>query len=79
MYWVHLKDLTLDKDKVKVLSVKFSKVGKKTFTDYKNLEWIVCRSHGIDNVNIQEAKNEILVLLLLHQLQNHVLIGLVIK
>ena len=53
---------TLDKDKVKVLSVKFSKVGKKTFTDYKNLEWIVCRSHGIDNVNIQEQRNEILVL-----------------
>ena len=47
---------TLDKDKVKVLSVKFSKVGKKTFTDYKNLEWVVCRSHGIDNVNIEEAR-----------------------
>ena len=47
---------TLDKDKIKVLSVKFSKVGKKTFTDYKNLEWVVCRSHGIDNVNIEEAR-----------------------
>lgn len=47
---------TLDKDKVKVLSVKFSKVGKKTFTDYKNLEWVICRSHGIDNVNIEEAR-----------------------
>ena len=56
MYWVDLKGSTLDKDKVKVLSVKFSKVGKKTFTDYKNLEWIVCRSHGIDNVNIQDTK-----------------------
>lgn len=47
---------TLDKDNIKVLSVKFSKVGKKTFTDYKNLEWVVCRSHGIDNVNIEEAR-----------------------
>lgn len=47
---------TLDKDKIKVLSVKFSKVGKKTFNDYKNLEWVVCRSHGIDNVNIEEAR-----------------------
>lgn len=47
---------TLDKDKIKILSVKFSKVGLKTFTDYKNLEWIVCRSHGIDNVNIEEAR-----------------------
>ena len=47
---------TLDKDKIKVLSVKFSKVGKKTFTDYKNLEWVICRSHGIDNVNIEEAR-----------------------
>mgnify|MGYP007132595354 CR=1 FL=1 len=25
---------TLDKDKIKVLSVKFSKVGKKTFTNF---------------------------------------------
>ena len=47
---------TLNKDDIKVLSVKFSKVGAKTFTDYKNLEWIICRSHGIDNVNIEEAR-----------------------
>jgi|TARA_B110000977_G_C11079964_1_gene492605 lactate dehydrogenase-like 2-hydroxyacid dehydrogenase len=47
---------TLDKDTIKVLSVKFSKVGLKTLTDYKNLEWIICRSHGIDNVNIELAK-----------------------
>lgn len=47
---------TLNKDNIKVLSVKFSKVGLKTFDDYKNLEWIICRSHGIDNVNIEEAK-----------------------
>ena len=43
-------------DEIKVLSVKFSKVGKQTFDKYKNLEWVVCRSHGIDNVNITEAK-----------------------
>lgn len=47
---------TLNKDDIRVLSVKFSKVGLKTFTDYKNLEWVVCRSHGIDNVNIEEAR-----------------------
>jgi lactate dehydrogenase-like 2-hydroxyacid dehydrogenase len=47
---------TLNKDDIKVLSVKFSKVGLKTFTDYKNLEWVICRSHGIDNVNIEEAR-----------------------
>ena len=41
---------------IKVLSVKFSKVGKQTFDKYKNLEWVICRSHGIDNVNIDEAK-----------------------
>jgi lactate dehydrogenase-like 2-hydroxyacid dehydrogenase len=47
---------TLNKDDVKVLSVKFSKIGLKTFNDYKNLEWIICRSHGIDNVNLEEAR-----------------------
>lgn len=47
---------TLNKDNIKVISVKFSKVGAKTFDDYKNLEWIICRSHGIDNVNIEEAR-----------------------
>ena len=43
---------TLDKSKIKVLSVKFSKVGKKTLSDYQNLKTIICRSHGIDNVNV---------------------------
>lgn len=43
-------------DDVKVLSVKFSKVGKTTFDRYKNLEWVVCRSHGIDMVNEKECK-----------------------
>jgi len=43
-------------DDIKVLSVKFSKVGKTTFERYKNLEWVVCRSHGIDMVNEKECK-----------------------
>jgi len=42
---------TLDKSKIKILSVKYSKVGKKTLSDYPNLKSIICRSHGIDNVN----------------------------
>lgn len=44
-------------DEIRVLSVKFSKVGKKTLDTYKNLEWIVCRSHGIDNVNEREVRS----------------------
>lgn len=38
------------------MSVKFSKVGKTTFDKYKNLEWVVCRSHGVDMVNLDECK-----------------------
>jgi|TARA_B100000282_G_scaffold50565_1_gene32046 lactate dehydrogenase-like 2-hydroxyacid dehydrogenase len=41
---------------VEILSVKFSKVGQKTFDAYPNLKWIVCRSHGYDNVNVDLAK-----------------------
>jgi len=41
---------------VEVLSVKFSKVGKKSFESYPNLKWIVCRSHGSDNVRLDLAK-----------------------
>src|SRR6056300_1418366 len=44
-------------DDIKVLSVKFSKVGKVTLDRYKNLEWVVCRSHGVDNVNEKEIKS----------------------
>jgi phosphoglycerate dehydrogenase-like enzyme len=43
-------------DDVRVLSVKFSKVGKTTFQKYKNLEWVVCRSHGVDMVNLDECR-----------------------
>ena len=41
---------------VEVLSVKFSKVGQKTFDAYPNLKWIVCRSHGYDNVRVDLAE-----------------------
>lgn len=49
---------TLDKSKIRVLSVKSSRVGKKTLTDYPNLEWIICRSHGVDNINISEVSKK---------------------
>lgn len=41
---------------IRVLSVQFSKVGKKTYDAFPNLEWIVARSHGIDNVNLEECE-----------------------
>ena len=41
---------------VEVLSVKFSKVGPKSFECYPNLKWVVCRSHGSDNVRMDLAK-----------------------
>jgi lactate dehydrogenase-like 2-hydroxyacid dehydrogenase len=43
---------------VKVLSVKFSKVGKQTLNKFPNLEWIVCRSHGVDMVNLKDAREK---------------------
>ncbi len=45
----------VDKD-IRVLSVQFSKVGKKTYDAFPNLEWIIARSHGIDNVNLEECE-----------------------
>ena len=36
---------------VEVLSIQFTKVGEKTYKAMPNLKWIVCRSHGFDNVN----------------------------
>ena len=53
-------EITRDID-VEVVSVKFSKIGQKTFDAYPNLKWIVCRSHGYDNVNEELAKNIMLV------------------
>ena len=41
---------------VELLSVKFSKVGQKTFDNYPNLRWILCRSHGYDNINVELAE-----------------------
>ena len=41
---------------VKVLSVQFTKVGEKTYKAFPNLEWIIIRQHGYDNVNIDECK-----------------------
>jgi len=42
---------------VEVLSVKFSKVGQKTFNAYPNLKWIICRAHGYDNINLDLARS----------------------
>ena len=44
----------VDKD-VRVLSVQFSKVGAKTYSAFPNLEWIIARSHGTDNINLDEC------------------------
>ena len=40
-----------------VLSIKFSKIGQKTFDAYPNLKWIQCRAHGSDNINLELAEN----------------------
>ena len=40
-----------------VLSVKFSKIGQKTFEAYPNLKWIQCRAHGSDNINLELAES----------------------
>ena len=37
---------------IKVLSTKFSKVGKTTLEKYPNLEWVVYRGHGTDHINL---------------------------
>ena len=42
--------------KTEVLSVKFSKIGQKTFDAYPNLKWIQCRAHGSDNINLELAE-----------------------
>ena len=41
---------------VKVLSVQFTKVGEKTYKAFPNLEWIVVRQHGYDNINLKECE-----------------------
>ena len=41
---------------VKVLSVQFTKVGEKSYKAFPNLEWIIVRQHGYDNVNLEECE-----------------------
>ena len=41
---------------VKVLSVQFTKVGEKTYKAFPNLEWIIIRQHGFNNINIEECE-----------------------
>ena len=41
---------------VSVLSVQFTKVGEKTYKAFPNLEWIVVRTHGFDNINLSECE-----------------------
>ena len=38
---------------IKVISTKFSKVGKTTLDKYPNLEWVVYRGHGTDKINLE--------------------------
>ena len=40
---------------VKVLSVQFTKVGEKTYKAFPNLEWIIIRQHGFNNINIEQC------------------------
>ena len=44
---------------IKVLSTKFSKVGKTTLDKYPNLEWVVYRGHGTDHINLNLCKKHI--------------------
>ena len=41
---------------VKILSVQFTKVGEKTYKAFPNLQWIIVRQHGYDNVNLSECE-----------------------
>jgi len=45
----------INKD-VKVLSVQFSTIGEKSYRAFPNLEWIIVRQHGYDNVNFEECE-----------------------
>lgn len=40
-------------NEVKVISTKFSKVGKTTLDRYPALEWVVYRGHGTDSINLE--------------------------
>ena len=41
---------------IKIISTKFSKVGKTTLEKYPNLEWVVYRGHGTDSINLDLCK-----------------------
>src|SRR5210317_911496 len=41
---------------IKVLSVQSTKVGEKTYNAFPNLEWIIVRQHGYDNINLNECE-----------------------
>ena len=45
---------------IKIISTKFSKVGKTTLDKYPNLEWVVYRGHGTDSINLDLCKRMIL-------------------
>ena len=38
------------------MSVQFSTVGEKSYKAFPNLEWIVVRQHGYNNVNLEECE-----------------------
>jgi len=38
---------------IKVISTKFSKVGKTTLERFPNLEWVIYRGHGTDSINLK--------------------------
>ena len=46
----------IKKENIRILSVKFSRTGKRTLDQYPNVKWIICRSHGTDNINDYECK-----------------------
>ena len=41
---------------IKVISNKFTKIGKTILDKYPNLEWIVYRGHGTDGINLELCK-----------------------
>lgn len=47
---------SINTEDIKILSVKFSRTGKTTFDKYPNLQYVICRSHGVDHVNLKETK-----------------------
>ena len=43
----------VQQEDIEILSVKYSKVGLKTVLKLPNLKYVVCRSHGTDNISKQ--------------------------